>query len=77
MEKVIKLKISHGQSLAAISSTMSQKNIISNQWVFEFVTKLKGLDKSIQVGTFGFNTVGNGPIIDLYISKNPSNIFLA
>ena len=55
MEKVIKLKISHGQSLAAISSMMSQKNIISNQWVFEFVTKLKGLDKSIQVGTFGFN----------------------
>lgn len=57
MTKVRKLKISHGQSLAGISSMLYQKDIISNKWVFEFVTKLKGLDKSIQTGTFRFNNI--------------------
>ena len=72
MEKVSKLKISHGQSLAAISSMMSQKNIISNQWVFEAVTKLKGLDKSIQVGTFRFNsTHTNQDIINNLVFGRP------
>ena len=72
MEKVSKLKISHGQSLAAISSMMSQKNIISNQWVFEVVTKLKGLDKSIQVGTFRFNsTHTNQDIINNLVFGRP------
>ena len=65
MTKVRKLKISHGQSLAGISSVLNQKNIISNKWVFEFVTKLKGLDKSIQAGTFRFNNSNtNHDIID-------------
>jgi UPF0755 protein len=72
MEKVSKLKISHGQSLAAVSSMMSQKNIISNQWVFEVVTKLKGLDKSIQVGTFRFNsTHTNQDIINNLVFGRP------
>ena len=72
MEKVSKLKISHGQSLAAISSMMSQKNIISNQWVFEVVTKLKGLDKLIQVGTFRFNnTHTNQDIINNLVFGRP------
>jgi UPF0755 protein len=72
MEKVSKLKISHGQSLAAISSMMSQKNIISNQWVFEVVTKLKGLDKSIQVGTFRFNSIHtNQDIINNLVFGRP------
>ncbi|MDC0165013.1 endolytic transglycosylase MltG [bacterium] len=72
MEKVSKLKISHGQSLAAISSMMSQKNIISNQWVFEVITKLKGLDKSIQVGTFRFNsTHTNQDIINNLVFGRP------
>ena len=72
MEKVSKLKIIHGQSLAAISSMMSQKNIISNQWVFEVVTKLKGLDKSIQVGTFRFNsTHTNQDIINNLVFGRP------
>jgi UPF0755 protein len=72
MEKVSKLKISHGQSLAAVSSMMSQKNIISNQWVFEVATKLKGLDKSIQVGTFRFNsTHTNQDIINNLVFGRP------
>ena len=72
MEKVSKLKISHGQSLAAISSMMGKKNIISNEWVFEVVTKLKGLDKSIQVGTFRFNsTHTNQDIINNLVFGRP------
>jgi UPF0755 protein len=58
--------------LAAVSSMMSQKNIISNQWVFEVVTKLKGLDKSIQVGTFRFNsTHTNQDIINNLVFGRP------
>ena len=72
IEKVSKLKISNGHSLAAISSMMSQKNIISNQWVFEVATKLKGLDKSIQVGTFRFNsTHTNQDIINNLVFGRP------
>lgn len=55
MTKLRKIKISNGQSLSGISSLMHQKNFISNKWVFEFVTKLKGLDKKIQAGTFRSN----------------------
>ena len=68
-----KIRITHGETLSGISTMLKNNDIISNKWLFEFFTKMKGYDKSIQAGTFTFENVRtNDDIID-----NDSNITTA
>ena len=52
-----KIRIGNGATLSNISSKLSKKGIITNRWVFEFLVKIKGLDKSMQAGTFRISDV--------------------
>ena len=54
IEKVI---IDHGATLSNISDKLNKKGLVSNRWVFEFLTKIKGLEKSMQAGTFKISNV--------------------
>ena len=57
MSLIKKIRITHGETLSDISTMLNNNGIISNKWLFEFFTKMKGYDKSIQAGTFTFETV--------------------
>ena len=50
---------------------LKNKGIISNKWLFEFYTKMKGYDKSIQAGTFTIEKVrtNNDIIYNLVYGK--------
>ena len=72
MSSIKKIRITHGETLPGISNVLKNKGIISNKWLFEFFTKLKGYDKSIQAGTFTFKNVRtNNDIIDNLVYGKP------
>ena len=72
MSSIKKIRINHGETLPGISNVLKNKGIISNKWLFEFFTKLKGYDKSIQAGTFTFKNVRtNNDIIDNLVYGKP------
>ena len=72
MSSMKKIRISNGETLPDISIVLKKKGIISNKWLFEFFTKMKGYDKSIQVGTFTFeNALTNNDIIDNLVYGKP------
>ena len=71
MNSLKKIRIRHGETLPDISMILEKKGLISNKWVFEFFTKMRGYDKSIQAGTFTFKNVrtNNDIIEDLVYGK--------
>ena len=72
MSSIKKIRITHGETLPGISNVLKNKGIISNKWLFEFFTKMKGYDKSIQAGTFTFKNVRtNNDIIDNLVYGKP------
>ena len=52
IDSMKKVSINHGTTLSNISNKLNKKGIVTNKWVFEFLTKIRGLDKSMQAGTF-------------------------
>ena len=52
-----KVRIDHGTTLSKISDKLNEKGLVTNKWVFEFLTKIKGLEKSMQAGTFRVSNV--------------------
>ena len=72
MSSIKKIRITNGETLPGISTLLKNKGIISNKWLFEFFTKMKGYDKSIQAGTFTFeNVLTNNDIIDNLVYGKP------
>ena len=72
MNSIKKIRISNGETLPDISILLKKKGVISNKWLFEFFTKMKGYDKSIQAGTFTFENVRtNNDIIDNLVYGKP------
>ena len=71
MNSIKKIRIRHGETLPDISMILEKKGLISNKWVFEFFTKMRGYDKSIHAGTFTFKNVrtNNDIIEDLVYGK--------
>ena len=72
MSSIKKIRITHGETLSGISTMLKNNGIISNKWLFEFFTKMKGYDKSIQAGTFTFENIRtNNDIIDNLVYGKP------
>ena len=72
MSSIKKIRITHGETLPGISTLLKNKGIISNKWLFELFTKMKGYDKSIQAGTFTFENVRtNNDITDNLVYGKP------
>ena len=72
MSSIKKIRISHGETLPGVSTLLKNKGIISNKWLFEFYTKIKGYDKSIQAGIFTIGNVRtNNDIIDNLVYGKP------
>ena len=71
MSSIKKIRITHGETLSGISTMLKNNGIISNKWLFEFFTNMKGYDKSIQAGTFTFkkNRTNNDIIHSLVYGK--------
>ena len=40
-----KVRIDQGTTLSNISDKLNKKGLVTNKWVFEFLTKIKGLEK--------------------------------
>ena len=59
IDSMKKVRIDHGTTLSTISDELNKKGLVSNKWVFEFLTKIKGLEKSIKAGTFRLSNVHN------------------
>ena len=69
MKKVI---IDHGTTLSTISDKLSRKGLVSNEWVFQFLAKIKGLEKSMQAGTFRVSNVHtNNEVINNIVFGSP------
>tara|TARA_B100001564_G_C20629773_1_gene666541 strand:- start:574 stop:1608 length:1035 start_codon:yes stop_codon:yes gene_type:complete len=69
MKKVI---INHGATLSNISDKLNKKGIVTNKWVFEFLTNIKGLDKSMQAGIFRVSEVHtNNEVINGIVFGSP------
>ena len=60
-----KIRIGNGASLSNISAKLNRKNVVTNKWVFELLIKIKGLDKSMQAGTFKISDARtNNDVVD-------------
>ena len=57
IDSVKKVRINHGTTLTNISHKLHKKGLVTNKWVFEFLTKIKGLEKSKPAGTFRVSNV--------------------
>jgi len=57
IDSMKKVRIDHGTTLSNISDKLNKKGLVTNKWVFEFLTKIKGLEKSMQAGTFRASNV--------------------
>ena len=65
MDKNVKVVINQGESLDIISKNLLNKGVITNEMMFKLLTKIKGLDISIPIGTFNLkNVTVNKDIID-------------
>ena len=72
IRKNVKVSINQGESLSVISKKLENKGVITNKKVFELITKIKGLDKSIPIGTFNLkNTNINKDIIEYLVFGVP------
>tara|TARA_B100000035_G_C20954310_1_gene533410 strand:- start:98 stop:1132 length:1035 start_codon:yes stop_codon:yes gene_type:complete len=67
-----KVRINHGTTLSNISDKLSKKGLVTNKWVFEFLIKIKGLEKSMQAGTFRISDViTNSEIVNNIVFGSP------
>ena len=67
-----KVRIDHGTTLSNISDKLNKKGLVTNKWVFEFLTKIKGLEKSMQAGTFRLSNVHtNNEVIKNIVFGSP------
>ena len=67
-----KVRIDHGTTLSNISDKLSKKGLVTNKWVFELLTKIKGLEKSMQAGTFRVSNVRtNNEVINNIVFGSP------
>ena len=67
-----KVRIDHGTTLSNISDKLNKKGLVTNKWAFEFLTKMKGFEKSIQAGTFRVSNVHtNKEVIDNIVFGSP------
>ena len=57
MSKNVKVAINQGESLHIISKNLLNKGVITNKKIFQLITKIKGLDTSIPIGTFNLKSV--------------------
>ena len=75
IDSMKKVRIKHGTTLPNISDKLNKKGIITNKWVFEFLTKIKGLDKSMQAGTFEVSKVNtNMEVINSIVFGSPNRM---
>ena len=73
IDSMKKVRIKLGTTLPNISDNLLKKGIITNKWVFEFLTKIKGLDKSMQAGTFKVTKVNtNIDVINSIVFGSPN-----
>ena len=73
IDSMKKVRIKNGTTLSNISDKLNKKGIITNKWVFEFLTKIKGLDKSMQAGTFKVSKVKtNMAVINNIVFGSPN-----
>ena len=67
-----KVRIDHGTTLSNISDKLNKKGLVTNKWVFEFLIKIKGLEKSMQAGTFRVSNVRtNNEVINSIVFGSP------
>jgi len=72
MSSDVKVTIKKGESLSTISKTLLNRGVITNEKVFELITKIKGLDTFIPIGTFNLKNINiNKDIIDYLVFGNP------
>ncbi len=72
IDSIKKVKIDHGTTLSTISDKLNKKGLVSNKWAFEFLTKIKGLEKSMQAGTFRLSNVStNNEVINNIVFGSP------
>ena len=57
MSKNVKVAINQGESLDIISKNLLNKGVITNKRIFQLITRIKGLDTSIPIGTFNLKSV--------------------
>jgi len=72
IDSMKKVRIDHGTTLSNISDKLNKKGLVSNKWVFEFLTKIKGLEKSMQAGTFKLSNIHtNNEVINNIVFGSP------
>ena len=72
IDSMKKVRIDHGTTLSNISDKLSKRGLVTNKWVFEFLTKIKGLEKSMQAGTFRLSNVHtNNDVIKNIVFGSP------
>ena len=72
IDSMEKVRIDHGTTLSNISDKLNKRGLVSNKWVFEFLTKIKGLEKSMQAGTFRLSNVHtNNEVINNIVFGSP------
>ncbi len=72
IESMKKVRIDHGTTLSNISDKLNKRGLVTNKWVFEFLTKIKGLEKSMQAGTFRLSNVHtNNDVIKNIVFGSP------
>ena len=72
IDSMKKVRIDHGTTLSTISDKLNKKGLVSNKWVFEFLAKIKGLEKSMQAGTFRLSDVhNNNEVINNIVFGSP------
>jgi len=72
IDSMKKVRIDHGATLSNISDKLNKRGLVTNKWVFEFLTKIKGLEKSMQAGTFILSNVHtNNEVIKNIVFGSP------
>ena len=72
IDSMKKVRIDHGATLSNISDKLNKRGLVTNKWVFEFLTKIKGLEKSMQAGTFRLSNVHtNNDVIKNIVFGSP------
>ena len=72
IDSMKKVRIDHGTTLSNISDKLNKRGLVTNKWVFEFLTKIKGLEKSMQAGTFRVSNVHtNNEVINNIVFGSP------
>ena len=73
IDSMKKVRIDHGTTLSNISDKLNKRGLVTNKWVFEFLTKIKGLEKSMQAGTFRLSNVHtNNEVIKNIVFGSPN-----